>query len=162
MKKNVMLFILIWLLSFCQSFLVICGYPDHIHLYVCSQHARVLRTTCVLLGVSASGLVVARDISWLLILTLLFIVTEEMALLAVEVFRTHLEVIILIFTARVRSTREGTVFTGVCLLTFWGGGVPRPGLDCWGRVPHLRSGGRVPQPGLDGGTPSQGATLARS
>ena len=28
-----------------------------------------------------------------------------------------------IFTARVRTTREGTVFTGVCLFTY-GGGVP--------------------------------------
>ena len=34
----------------------------------------------------------------------------------------------IIFTARVRSTGEGTVFTGVCLLTFREG------------VPHLRSG----------------------
>ena len=36
-----------------------------------------------------------------------------------------------IFTARVRSTREGTVFTGVCLFTSWGGGggthFPGPG-----------------------------------
>ena len=30
----------------------------------------------------------------------------------------------IIITARVRSTREGTVFTGVCLFAFGGGGTP--------------------------------------
>ena len=63
-----------------------------------------------------------------------------------------------IFTARVRSTREGTVFTGVCLSTLvWGGG---------GLVPHPRSGQGVPHfqvrmrgipfPGLDRGYPDPG------
>ena len=83
-----------------------------------------------------------------------------------------------IFTARVRSTREGTVFTGVCLLTFgggtylsasgwggtylprsgWGGGVPT--LAGWvggtylgwvGGVPTLAGWGVPTFPGLDGG-----------
>ena len=50
-----------------------------------------------------------------------------------------------LYTARVRSTREGTVFTGVCLLTFRGvtlsqvWGVPNPGMDGEG-VPCPRSG----------------------
>ena len=63
---------------------------------------------------------------------------------------------VIFVTARVRSTREGTVFTGVCLLTFgegrvphprsgWWGGYPIPGLGCG--VPHPRG---VPQPGMDG------------
>ena len=72
-----------------------------------------------------------------------------------------------IITARVRSTREGAVFTGVCLLTFREG-VPHPRSggtpsQVWG-VPHLRSGGTpsqvwtgrgggYPIPGLDGGVP---------
>ena len=55
-----------------------------------------------------------------------------------------------IITARVRSTREGTVFTGVCLLTFRGG-YP---IQVW-------MVGGYPIPGL-GGTPSQGGTPARS
>ena len=65
----------------------------------------------------------------------------------------------IIFTACIRSTREGTVFTGVCMLTFRGGypiqvwmveGYPIPGV-----------GGT--QPGLhDGGYPIWGSTLARS
>ena len=86
-----------------------------------------------------------------------------------------------IFTARVRSTRECTVFTGVCLLIFRGGtpsswwGVPLPrsrgdNPSSWLGVPHLRSrqgvphlagdvlgpggGSGVPHP-AGGGTPSQ-------
>ena len=86
-----------------------------------------------------------------------------------------------LFTARVRSTREGTVFTGVYLSTFrgggtylsasrWGGGtyLPRSGWEGeylpWpgGGVPTLAGvggtylgwGGGVPTfPGLDGGVP---------
>ena len=60
--------------------------------------------------------------------------------------------------------REGTVFTGVCLLTFRGG-VPHIGLDGRG-VPHPRSGwggtpfqvwtGGYPIPGLAGGYPISG------
>ena len=71
--------------------------------------------------------------------------------------RNGISRIITFITARVRSTREGTVFTGVCLLTFRGGGAPRPGLDGWGGIPH---------PGLDGGggphLRSGGGTLSRS
>ena len=77
--------------------------------------------------------------------------------------------------------REGTVFTGVCLLTFVGGGcpvaglggggtpshvwvegVPRPGLDGGGTAfLEWGLGGGVPQPGLDGrgGTPARSGTL---
>ena len=83
-----------------------------------------------------------------------------------------------IVTARVRSTREGTVFTGVCLITFqggggypiqiWmvGGGVPHPDLDGGGTPSQVWEWGGT-YPGLDGwGYPSQvwmvGGTLARS
>ena len=66
-----------------------------------------------------------------------------------------------IITGRVRSTREGTVFTGVCLLTFRGGypiqlvggtpsiwwGVPHPA----GKVPHPKSRWGVPHPAGGGG-----------
>ena len=84
---------------------------------------------------------------------------EAMGYTSVQSLSSHQPVPQVFITARVRSTREGTVFTGVCLY-IWGGGVPRPGLDGGGRgVPHLRSGvgGGVPHPGLDGGgvTPSQ-------
>ena len=54
-----------------------------------------------------------------------------------------------LITARVRSTKEGTVFTGVCLLTFRGGGYPVPGL---GGTPSQVWGG-YPIPGLDRGIP---------
>ena len=70
--------------------------------------------------------------------------------------------VLYIITARGRSTREGNVFTGVCLFTFWGvphpadgRGYPIPGpgregtqsqVSRWG-VPH------VPHPVLDGGAP---------
>ena len=48
------------------------------------------------------------------------------------------------FTARVRSMREGTVFTGVCLLTSRGG------------VPTFRAGRGVPtQLWTGGGVPTQ-------
>ena len=49
--------------------------------------------------------------------------------------------------------REGTVFTGVCLLTFVGVGYPS---QVWmvGGTPFLGWG--VPWPGLEGGTPSLG------
>ena len=76
------------------------------------------------------------------------------------------------FTARVRSTRKGTVFTGVCLSTL-AGDTPFPGLDGGGGGTHPRSGqegypgyppigvrtGGYPRytpacPTLDGGTPS--------
>ena len=59
---------------------------------------------------------------------------------------------LMIFTARVRSTREGNIYTWECLSVHyrWGEGVPCPRS---GGVPHLRSGG-YPIPGL-GGTPSQ-------
>ena len=49
-----------------------------------------------------------------------------------------------LITARVRSTREGTVFTGVCLFTFRGGG----------GVPTFQVGGVPTFPGLDGGVPT--------
>ena len=77
----------------------------------------------------------------------------------------------LIFTARVRSTREGNIYTWECLSVHHCGGVPYP--RSWG-VPYLRSGDRgvphprywgVPHPrsrwggysiaGLVGGTPSR-------
>ena len=75
--------------------------------------------------------------------------------------RNRFQTIVRVFTARVRSTREGTVFTGVCLSTFRGGTyLPAsrqggahllrsgPGgggeyLPWWGGVPTF--------PGLDGG-----------
>ena len=49
----------------------------------------------------------------------------------------------MIVTARVRSTREGTVLTGVCLLTFGGGGGTYLLASGWEGVPTF--------PGLDGG-----------
>ena len=65
-------------------------------------------------------------------------------------------------TARVRSTREGTVFTGVCLFTFRGGGTYLPDggggvpTQVWmvgGGVPSLaRVGGYLPMAGVGGGT----------
>ena len=61
-------------------------------------------------------------------------------------FSSLIQIYQLIFTARVRSTREGTVFTGVCLFTS-GGGVAHPA-DGGG-------GGGTPFPGLDGGYSSQ-------
>ena len=42
--------------------------------------------------------------------------------------------ILIIFTARVRSTTGGCVFTGVCLLT-QGGGYPKVGPPGQGRYP---------------------------
>ena len=82
----------------------------------------------------------------------------------------------IIFTARVRSTREGTVFTGVCLSTFrggtylpGGGGVPTqlwmggylpwlgwgvPTLARVGRVPTLAGVGGGTYSALDGGVPT--------
>ena len=61
-----------------------------------------------------------------------------------------------IFTARVRSAtgREGTVFTGVGLLTFVGGGVPRP-RSGWrgGTLSQVWVEGGYPVPGLGGGVP---------
>ena len=81
---------------------------------------------------------------------------------------------LVVITARVRSTREGTVFTGVCLFTSVGGGgtpsswrggrgvpssqvwmgdTPFPGLD-WGDTPFPGLDGRdTPFPGLDGRVP---------
>ena len=74
-----------------------------------------------------------------------------------------------IFTDHVRSTTEGYVFTGVCLLTPGGGGTPAnggavpkgtyPPRSRWGeRVPQgiyppsrSRQGGTYPPPGPDGG-----------
>ena len=77
-----------------------------------------------------------------------------------------------IVTARVRSTREGNIYTWECLFTIGGvGGYPIPGLDGGGRYPVPGSGrggypilgsGRgypiqlmagYPIPGLDGGVP---------
>ena len=57
--------------------------------------------------------------------------------------------------------REGTVFTGVCLFTFWG--VPHP-RSRWGEVPHPRSGQvGTPSQVQVGGTPSQvGVPYTRS
>ena len=91
-----------------------------------------------------------------------------------------------IFTVRVRSTREGNIYTWECLsVHHGGGGYPIPGLSrgstpflVWG-VPHPMSGwggtpsqvwvggvpcprcGGYPIPGLDGGG-TQGTPLARS
>ena len=79
-----------------------------------------------------------------------------------------------IFTARVRSSTGGYVFTGVCLFNFWGWGVPHPAdggypskvwmegypiqlmggtpSQVWTGIPHPRSGwGGYPIPGPDGG-----------
>ena len=53
-------------------------------------------------------------------------------------------------TARVRSTREGTVFTGVCLSTFRGGGTYLPDGGGGGTYSGL-DGGRVPTYGRGGG-----------
>ena len=51
--------------------------------------------------------------------------------------------------------REGTVFTGVCLLTFVGGGGTPARSGWWGRVPWSGldggGGGGLPWTGLDGG-----------
>ena len=73
-----------------------------------------------------------------------------------------------IFTARVRSTTGGYVFTGVYLFNFREGGYPIPGLDRgvphpadwggylilldWGGLPHPIPA-PPPQPGLDGVPP---------
>ena len=61
-----------------------------------------------------------------------------------------------VITARVRSTREGTVFSGVCLSTFRGGGY----LPCRKGVPTFQGGG-VPTFQGKGGTylPSGGTYL---
>ena len=48
-----------------------------------------------------------------------------------EIFQFCLFFKKLIFTARVRSTREGNAFTGVCPSTRWGGGYP----SLWSHVP---------------------------
>ena len=79
-----------------------------------------------------------------------------------------LAIAVSLITARVRSTREGTVFTGVCLLTSRGGGYPvqlmggtpfpaRQGgypIQLMGGYPLPRSGwGGTPFPGPDGGVP---------
>ena len=69
-----------------------------------------------------------------------------------------------LFTARVRSTTGGYVFTGLCLSNFRGGeypiqlmGGPIPGLD-WGGVPHLADG--VPYPSWrNGGYPILGSDM---
>ena len=68
-----------------------------------------------------------------------------------------------IFTTRVRSTREGNIYTWECLSVHHCRGVPhlRSG---HGGVPHPRSGhGGYPIPGLHGGTPCShsGGTWAR-
>ena len=60
-----------------------------------------------------------------------------------------------IFTARVRSTREGNIYTWECLSVHhfggWGG---IPSQVWWWGVPHLRSGGGgYPIPGLARGVP---------
>ena len=65
-----------------------------------------------------------------------------------------------VFTARVRSTREGNIYTWECLSVHhrWGGGgYPVPGLMVGGYpVPGLMVGGGYPIPGLMvGGIPSQ-------
>ena len=77
----------------------------------------------------------------------------------------------LFITARVRNTREGAIFTGVCLFTFGGGGIPSsrqggtPSSRGWGigtpsqvqvGISGLdgtvgRGGGKYPIPGPDGG-----------
>ena len=81
--------------------------------------------------------------------------------------KMHLQDTIEIITARVRSTREGTVFTGVCLFTFRGGGVPHPA-DVGGGgggVSHPRSRWGVPHPADGGGVPrpwSRGVPHPRS
>ena len=54
------------------------------------------------------------------------------------------------FTARVRNTRKGTVFTGVCLSTFWGG---HP-IQVMGGTPSQVQG--VPYPVDQGGYPIPG------
>ena len=56
----------------------------------------------------------------------------------------------IIITARVRSMREGNIYTLECLSVYhwFGGGYPIPG--------PVREGGRYPIPGLDGGYPFQG------
>ena len=68
--------------------------------------------------------------------------------------------IIFLITARVRSSREGTVFTGVCLFTSTEvprpadrGATPFPGLD-EGGVPHPADGG-YPLPMFGWGYPIQ-------
>ena len=61
--------------------------------------------------------------------------------LAVSHRRTFLSNIV---TARVRSTREGTVFTGVCLLTFLGGGYLPSGLGGYLPSQVWMDGGRYP------------------
>ena len=55
-----------------------------------------------------------------------------------------------VFTARVRSTREGTVFTGVCLFTSGGGGVPTF-LVVGGTFSQVWTGGGGTYSGLGGG-----------
>ena len=63
-----------------------------------------------------------------------------------------------VFTACVRSTREGTVFTGVCLFTSVGGGTYLPRSGWRGYLPSQVEGGRYPpsQVWLGGGyLPSQ-------
>ena len=47
---------------------------------------------------------------------------------------------VLVITTHIRSKREGTVFTGVCLLTFWGTPFGRLGGD----NPISGPGGRYP------------------
>ena len=58
--------------------------------------------------------------------------------------------LILLLPPEFRSNGEGTVFTGVCLFTFRGGGVPH--LADGAGVPHL--GDREYTHPADGGTPS--------
>ena len=50
---------------------------------------------------------------------------------AVSLSATDVMPLINVITARVRSMREGTVFTGVCLFTLLGGGVPRYPSNQW-------------------------------
>ena len=58
-------------------------------------------------------------------------------------------------TARVHSTREGIVFTGVCLSTSRGGGYLPSQVWMGGGVPTFSGGGEVPNfPGLDGEVPT--------
>ena len=78
----------------------------------------------------------------------------------------------IVVTTHIQSKREGTVFTCVCLLAFWGGGTPCQvggypiqGLDLGG-LPCHRSWGGYPIPVLDWGYPPRwgrmGVPLPRS
>ena len=63
-----------------------------------------------------------------------------------------------IITARVRSTREGNIYTWECLSVHHCRGDTLS--QVWGGVPHLRSGGRgVPDPRYGGGYPIPGLAM---